>query len=74
MKKLVSTLAVCAAVLALSGSAFAADCCDKAVKQAKSGKTCEKCTKGACCKEAVGKAAKNGETKACEKCAPKEKK
>jgi hypothetical protein len=69
MKNLMKTLAVAAAVLALSTSAFAGDCCTKAAKAAKEGKTCEKCEKDACCKKAVkdlGKAAK-----ACEKCAKK---
>lgn len=73
MKKLLQYAAVLTAVLALSATAFAGECCDKAVKNAKSGKACEACTKG-CCKEAVGKASKAGETKACKACSPKEKK
>ena len=73
MKKLTQYAAVLAAVLALSASAFAGECCDKAVAGAKEGKLCAKCTEKACCKEAVGKAAKAGETKECAVCAAKEK-
>ena len=74
MKKVTQFAAVVAVVLALSASAFAGECCTKAVKDAKAGKTCEKCAKDACCKESVAKASKAGETKACKACSPKEKK
>ena len=74
MKIATQFIAVAVAVVLLSASAFAGECCDKAVKSAKAGKVCEKCAEKACCKEAVGKAAKAGETKACKVCAAKEKK
>ena len=74
MKKVTQFAAVLVAVLALSATAFAGECCDKAVKSAKAGKACEKCTEKSCCKEAVAKASKAGETKACKACSPKEKK
>ena len=73
MKKVTQTLAVFAAVLALTASAFAADCCEKSVAAAKKGKMCEKCAESACCKEAIAKAAKDGGTKTCKVCAAKEK-
>lgn len=62
-----------AAVLAvaLTSSAFAGECCTKAAAAAKAGKTCEKCTKGACCKETVKDLTAKGEAKTCEKCAAK---
>jgi hypothetical protein len=69
------SLAVVAAVLSLTATAFAGECCTKAAKAAKAGKTCEKCEKcekDACCKEAVKKVGKDA--KACERCAAKEKK
>lgn len=73
MKKVTQFVAVAVAAMLLSASALAGECCDKAVKSAKAGKTCEKCADKACCKEAVAKSAKAGETKACKACA-KEKK
>ena len=73
MKKVTQSLAVLLAVVALSASAFAGECCDKSVAAAKKGKVCEKCAEKACCKEAVAKASKAGETKACKVCAAKEK-
>ena len=74
MKNLFKSAAILAAVLAFTASAFAGECCDKAVKSAKAGKVCEKCAKDACCKESVAKASKAGETKACKACSPKESK
>ena len=74
MKNLLKSLAVLTTVLAFSASAFGAECCDKSVKSAKAGKACEKCVTEACCKEAVAKATKAGETKTCKVCSPKEKK
>ena len=74
MKKVTQSLAVLIAVVALSASAFAGECCTKAVAAAKKGKVCEKCAVEACCKEAVAKAAKAGETKTCKVCAAKDKK
>jgi len=71
MKNIIKSLAVMTAVLALaaSASAFADDCCTKAAKDAKAGKTCEKCAKDSCCKAAVKALGKDA--KACEKCATK---
>lgn len=74
MKKVTQFVAVAVAAVFISASAFAGECCDKAVKNAKAGKVCEKCADKACDKEAVAKAAKAGETKACKGCAGKEKK
>ena len=73
MKKAVQYLAVLTAVLALSASAFAGECCVKSVASAKQGKLCEKCAEKACCKDSVAKAAKAGETKECKACATKAK-
>lgn len=67
MKNLIKHLAIVAAVVALSSTAFAGECCTKAAKDAKAGKTCEKCQKDACCKDAVKKL--GDAAKACEKCA-----
>ena len=67
MKKVTQFAAVVAVVLALSASAFAGECCTKAVKDAKAGKTCEKCAKDSCCKDAVKKLGEAAKT--CEKCA-----
>ena len=72
MKNMMKSLAVVAAVLSLTATAYAGECCTKAAKAAKAGKTCEKCEKDACCKKAVKKVGKDA--KACEKCAAKEKK
>lgn len=74
MKTVTQFVAVALAAALVSSSAFAGECCDKSVKSAKAGKVCEKCAGKACCKEAVAKAAKAGETKACKVCAAKEKK
>ncbi len=72
MKNMMKSLAVIAAVLSLTATAYAGECCTKAAKAAKAGKTCEKCEKDACCKKAVKAVGKDA--KACEKCAAKEKK
>ncbi len=72
MKNMMKSLAVVAAVLSLTATAYAGECCTKAAKAAKAGKTCEKCEKDACCKKAVKAVGKDA--KACEKCAAKEKK
>ena len=69
MKNLIQSLAIVAAVLSLSVSAYAGECCKKAAKDAKAGKVCEKCVKDDCCKEAVKGVGKDA--KACEKCAKK---
>lgn len=65
------TVATVAAILALSSSAWAGECCAKAAASAKKGKACEKCLTTACCKESAKKVAKDGEAKACTKCAKK---
>lgn len=67
MKTIIKHLAIVAAVVALSSTAFAGECCTKAAKDAKAGKTCEKCEKDTCCKNAVKALGKDA--KACEKCA-----
>jgi len=74
MKKLFRYVAVAAVVstLAIAQSAFAGECCKKAADQAKAGKACEKCIGDhQCCKDAIAKASKAGEVKACAKCAAK---
>ena len=43
MKNMMKSLAVVAAVLSLTATAYAGECCIKAAKAAKDGKTCEKC-------------------------------
>ena len=55
MKKLIKHLAIVAAVVALTSSAFAGECCVKAAKDAKAGQTCAKCAKDSCCKDTVKK-------------------
>ncbi len=67
MKSLIKHLAIVAAVVALTSSAFAGECCVKAAKDAKAGQTCAKCAKDSCCKDAVKAVGKDA--KACEKCA-----
>lgn len=47
------TLAVAAAVLAVTASVYAGPCCDEAVARAKKGKVCSYCAEKECCKEAV---------------------
>jgi hypothetical protein len=71
MKNLFKNLTVMAAVLALAATAYAGDCCVKASKDAKEGKTCEKCATEACCKEAIKKLGKDA--KECTACAAKKK-
>ena len=67
MKNIIKHLAIIAAVVALTSSAFAGECCVKAAADAKNGKVCEKCATKACCKETVKKLGE--EAKPCEKCA-----
>ncbi|MSU59595.1 MAG: hypothetical protein EXS35_15750 [Pedosphaera sp.] len=62
-------LAVVAGILTAT-TALAGECCTKAAKDTKAGKTCEKCLTGKCCKDAA-KAVKDA--KSCDKCAAKAK-
>lgn len=71
MKTVIRLFAVAVLAMAFTSSTLAGDCCTKAAAAAKAGKSCEKCTKGDCCKEAAKNATAKGEAKSCEKCAPK---
>lgn len=73
MKSLIRslTLATVVGCLFLAQSAFAGDCCKQAAADTKAGKVCEHCLTKQCCKDAAAKVAKDGEAKACAKCAAK---
>ncbi len=63
------------AMLLVSSTAWAGECCKKAADAAKAGKTCSHDQTKQCCKDTVAKLEKEGKAKACEKCAkPKEEK
>jgi hypothetical protein len=66
-------MAVLLGGLLASQTAFAGECCTKAAKAAKAGKTCAACETQDCCKKAVQKVADSGKAKPCEKCAAKNK-
>ncbi len=71
MKSVLRFCAVAVVAMALTASAFAGECCTKTSTAVKAGKACEKCSKGACCKETAKNVAAKGEAKACEKCSAK---
>ena len=63
------TAVVAAGFLALASSAYAGECCTKAVEKAKAGQACAACVSHKCCKQAIEKA--SAEVKPCEKCTKK---
>jgi hypothetical protein len=68
------TIAATAAFISAT-PAFAKECCDAATAKTKSGETCEKCEKHACCQAASKTAAadmkKAGKAVECKTCAAK---
>jgi len=73
MKSLIRslTLATIVGCLFMAQSAFAGECCKKAIADTKAGKVCEQCLTKQCCKDASAKVAKDGQAKTCAKCAAK---
>jgi hypothetical protein len=67
MKTIIKTLSVIAIAMALAGTAYAGECCTKAVDKAKKGETCAKCETTKCCQDAVKKL--GDKAKACTACA-----
>lgn len=68
MKHIQKILAALVLSSLIAGTAFAGECCTKAVDKAKKGEACAACVKGKCCKEAIKKAGEEAKPcKACEK-------
>ena len=72
MNRIVAMVVV-AGFLAATPALWAGDCCTKTATKVESGKACEKCVDGKCCKSTAAKLAANGKAKACEVCAAKAK-
>ena len=75
MKSLFQSLTLAAVVgcFLVAQSAFAGECCTKAVANAKAGKVCEHSLTKQCCKDAVAKAGVADQSKTCPLCAAKKK-